>query len=74
MDDKSAAQFVAMSVMIKALIATHQDHDALRDKIQEVMKDGFKNADETLEPLIDQSVLNWMNGLRKRVPRRGDLG
>jgi hypothetical protein len=38
------------------------------------MKDGFKNADETLEPLIDQSVLNWMNGLRKRVPRDGDLG
>ena len=27
-----------------------------------------KNADEKFESLIDNSVLNWMNGLRKRVP------
>jgi hypothetical protein len=69
MDEKSAAQFVALSVMVKALIATHPDHDALREAIRDVMKEGFKNSDDSIEPLIDQSVLNWMNGLRKRVPK-----
>ena len=69
MDERTAAQFVAMSVIIKALIATHPDHDALRESIRDIMKEGFKNADDSIEPLIDQSVLNWMNGLRKRVPK-----
>lgn len=67
MDEKTAAQFVAQSVMIKALIETHPDHEALREAIQTTMREGFKNADDSFEPLIDQSVLNWMNGLRKRV-------
>jgi hypothetical protein len=69
MDEKSAAQFVALSVIVKALIATHPDHDALREAIRDFMKEGFKNSDDSIEPLIDQSVLNWMNGLRKRVPK-----
>jgi hypothetical protein len=69
MDEKSAAQFVALSVMVKALIATHPDHNALREAIRDVMRDGFKNSDDSIEPLIDQSVLNWMNGLRKQVPK-----
>lgn len=72
MNERTAAQFVALSVMIKALVATHPDHDALRASIQEIMKEGFANADESIEPLIDQSVLNWMNGLRKRVPKTSD--
>jgi len=55
--------------MVKALIATHPDHNALREAIRDVMKDGFKNSDDSIEPLIDQSVLNWMNGLRKQVPK-----
>lgn len=69
MDEKTAAQFVAQSVMIKALLETHPDHEALRAAIQATMRDGFENATEGSQPLIDQSVLNWMNGLRKRVPK-----
>jgi hypothetical protein len=68
MDENTAAQIVAQSIMIKALIDTHPDHDSLRKCIQETMQHGIKNADEKFESLIDNSVLNWMNGLRKRVP------
>jgi hypothetical protein len=68
MDDKTAAQFVALSVMVKALIHTHPDHDKLHECIQETMKAGFNNATDEAQDLIDKSVLNWMNGLRKRVP------
>jgi hypothetical protein len=71
MDDKSAAQFVSLSVMVKALIHTHPDHDKLRDCIQEIMKEGFNNATYEFQDLIDKSVLNWMNGLRKRVKKDG---
>lgn len=72
MDERTAAQFVALSVVVKALVATHPDHDALRAAIQETMKEGFENADESIEPLIDHSVLNWLNGLKKRVPKTSD--
>ena len=68
MDKKTAAQFVALSVVMKAVVHTHQDHDALRQAIRDVMKDGFKeDLDEESIRLIDNSVLNWMNGLRRKV-------
>jgi hypothetical protein len=67
MDDKTAAQFVALSVIVKALVHSHPNHEILRDSIQETMKSGFENVTEETQHLIDKSVLNWMNGLRKRV-------
>jgi hypothetical protein len=69
MDERTAAQIVAQSVMIKALIETHPDHEALRAAIQATMRDGFENVTEESQPLIDQSVHNWMNGLRKQLPK-----
>jgi hypothetical protein len=69
MDKQTAAQIVALSVVMKAVIATHPDHDALRKVIREVMKDGFKDIDDESLSLIERSVLNWMNGLRRRVEK-----
>jgi len=67
MDDKTAAQFVALSVIVKALVHSHPNHEILRSAIQETMKSDFENVSEETQHLIDESVLNWMNGLRKRV-------
>jgi hypothetical protein len=67
MDDKTAAQFVALSIIVKALVHSHPNHEILRSAIQETMKSGFENVAEETQHLIDESVLNWINGLRKRV-------
>jgi hypothetical protein len=68
MDDRIAAQFIALTVVVKALIATHPNHELIRKEIKSIMKDGLKEVDVVMEAMIDQSVLNWMNGLRKSKP------
>jgi hypothetical protein len=66
MDERTAAQIIALTVVIKALVATHPNHEAIRKEIEQIMKDGFKEeVDAGMESLIDRSVLNWVNGLRK---------
>lgn len=64
MNIRNAAQIVALSAIVKALVATHQNHGALRAALREVAKDGFANADDEMQAEIDRSILNWMNGLR----------
>jgi len=64
-DKKSAGQLIAMSIVIKALVMTHQDHAALRRALVEIMKHGFDTeVDDALQACIDKSVLNWMNSLK----------
>jgi hypothetical protein len=69
MDKKTAAQIVALSVVMKAVLATHPDHEALRRCIREVMKNGFKDIDDESLSAIETSVLNWMNGLRRSIKK-----
>ena len=68
MDERTAAAFVALSTMVGALVESHPDHDALRRSLHEYAE-RIKNDDDALQPLIDEALLNWMNGLRKRISR-----
>jgi hypothetical protein len=69
MDERTAAQFVALSVMVQALVESHPNHDALRLALTQCIE-RVKNHDDALQPLIDEAVLNWMNGLRKQISNR----
>lgn len=66
MDEHSAGQVIALSIVIKALVQTHPDHNALRKSIISTMEDGFReDVGARLQESIDRSILNWINGLRK---------
>jgi hypothetical protein len=64
MDADSAAKFVAMAVVLRALIATHSDHRALRAALRASAQGPVVGADDAMQDAIDLEVLRWLNGLR----------
>jgi hypothetical protein len=72
MDRDSAAKFVALAVVVRALVATHPDHKALRAALRDVAKGPFAGADDAMQEDIDLAVLNWLNGLRVEIRHSQD--
>ncbi len=65
-----AAEYTSLSLMVKALVLTHPFPEQLRMCLEALYEAGVQGATSELLPALDEAVLNWRNGIPRRVPRR----
>jgi hypothetical protein len=65
LDDKlrMAAQNIALTVIVKAILANSPNVDEIIATVKLLSDAGFKNADSRLQSEIDTSLMNWINSI-----------
>ena len=65
LDDKlrMAAQNIALTVIVKAILANSPNVDEIIATVKLLSDAGFKNADSRLQSEIDDSLMNWINSI-----------
>jgi hypothetical protein len=67
-----AAEYTALSLMVKAMVLTHPFPEQLRMCLEALYEAGVSGATAELLPALDEAVLNWRNGIPRLVPKSKD--
>jgi hypothetical protein len=57
----TTGQLIALTIVVKALLATHPNKAAAVRAIKSLSDAGIRHADPKLQAQIDRSLLHWIN-------------